>query len=66
MDFLSDYRFFYYMVVLVIQNSVIFLLTNHNTMVLSNSYIITIVKDVCQFSQSITRQKIKANYNCKP
>ena len=66
MDFLSDYRFFYYMVVLVIQNSVIFLLTNHNTMVLSNSYIITIVKDVCQFSQSITRQKIKDNYNCKP
>ena len=39
MDFLSDYRFSYYMVVLVIQNSVIFLLTNHNTMVLSNSYI---------------------------
>ena len=66
MDFLSDYRFFYYMVVLVIQNSVIFLLTNRNTMVLSNSYIITIVKDVSQFSQSITRQKIKDNYNCKP
>ena len=66
MDFLSDYRFFYYMVVLVIQNSGIFLLTNRNTMVLSNSYIITIVKDVYQFSQSITRQKIKDNYNCKP
>ena len=35
----SDYRFFYEMVVLVI-HSIIFLLTNHDTMVLSNSYIL--------------------------
>ena len=54
------------MVVLVIQNAIIFLLANHDTMVSSNSYIITIVKDVYQFSQSIARQKIKDNYNCKP
>jgi len=26
----------------------------------------TVVKDVDQFSQSITRQKIKDNFNCKP
>ena len=44
---------------LVIQNSIIFLLPNHNTVVLSNSYIITMVKDVCQVSQSIARQKNK-------
>ena len=31
--------------------------TNHDTIVLSNSYIITIVKDVHHFSQSIARQK---------
>ena len=54
------------MIVLVIKDSIIFLLTNHYTMVLSNSYIITIVEDVYQFSQSITRQKIKVDYNCKP
>ena len=35
----SDYRFFYEMVVLVI-HSIIFLLTNHDTMVLSNSYVL--------------------------
>ena len=28
--------------------------------------IITIVKEVCQFSQSIVRQRINDNYNCKP
>ena len=54
------------MIVLVIQNSVIFLLNNPDTMVLSNSYIITIVKDVYQFLQSIARHKVKDNYNCKP
>ena len=54
------------MVVLVIQNSIIFLLTNHDTVVLSTSYIITIVKDVHQFSQSVARQNMKDNYNCKP
>ena len=32
----------------------------------SNSYIITIVKGVYQFSQSISKQKKKDNYNCKP
>ena len=32
----------------------------------SNSYINTIVKGVYQFSQSISKQKIKDNYNCKP
>ena len=31
--------------------------TNHDTIVLSNSYTITIIKDVHQFSQSIARQK---------
>ena len=31
--------------------------TNHDTIVLSNSYTITIIKDVHQFSQSISRQK---------
>ena len=30
-----------------------------------NSYIITTVKDVYPFSQSVARQKIKDNYNCK-
>ena len=25
----------------------------------------TMVKDICQFSQSIARQKIKDNYSCK-
>ena len=30
------------------------------------SYIITIVKGVYQFSQSIYKQKTKDNYNCKP
>ena len=54
------------MVVLVIQNSVVFLLNNPDTIVLSNSYIITIIEDVYQFLQSIARQKIKDNYNCKP
>ena len=33
---------------------------------LSSSYIITIVKNVYQFSQSIVRQKIKDNYNSQP
>ena len=33
---------------------------------MSNSYIFTIVKDAYQFSQSIARQNIKDNYNCKP
>ena len=42
-----------------------FLLTNHDTMVLSNSYIITVVRDVYQFSQSTARQNIKDAYNCK-
>ena len=32
----------------------------------SNIYIITRVKDVYQFSQSIARQKKKDNYNCTP
>ena len=37
-----------------------FLLTNHDTWYqMNNNYIITIVKDVYQFSQSIARQKIK-------
>ena len=36
---------------LMIYNSIIFLFTNHDAMVLSNSYIIIIVKDVYQFSQ---------------
>ena len=49
-------KFFFF---LVIQNSIIFLLPKHNTVVLSNSYIITMVKDVCQVSQSIARQKNK-------
>ena len=31
---------------------------------MSNSYKITIVKDVYQFSQSIARQRIKTNYSC--
>ena len=44
----------------------LFPLTNHDTMVSGNSYIITIVKDVYQFSQTTFRQKIKDNYNCKP
>ena len=43
------------MVVFVIQNSIIFLLTNLYTMVLSNNYIITVVKDVDHCSQSIAR-----------
>ena len=30
-----------------------------------SNYIITVVIDVYQFSQSIARQKIKDNYNCK-
>lgn len=37
----------------------------YNDIKMNNSYIITIVKDVYQFSQSIARQKIKDNYNCK-
>ena len=41
------------------KSSIIFLLTNYDTMVLSNSYIITRVKDVYQFSQSIAKQKNK-------
>ena len=53
------------MVVLILKSSIIFLLTNHETMVLSNSYIITKVEDSYQFSQSIARQKIKDNYNYK-
>ena len=32
----------------------------------SNSYITTIVKYVHQVTQSIARQEIKDNYNCKP
>ena len=59
----SDYRFFYYMVfcdtVLLIQNRIIFLLTDDETVVLSNSYIIAIEKDVYQFSQSVAKQKNK-------
>ena len=43
----SDIEFYY------------FLLTDHDTMVLKQSYIITIVKDVYQFSQSIARPKKK-------
>ena len=43
-----------------------FLLINHDTMVLSNSYIITVVRDVYQFSQSTARQNTKDAYNCKP
>ena len=54
------------MVVLVLYNFIIFLLLNHDIMVLmSNGYVITIVKDVYQFSQSIARQKVKDNCNCK-
>ena len=45
--------------ILVIQSSISFLLTNHDTMVLSNSYIITVVKDVYRFPQSIAGQKNK-------
>ena len=48
----------------MIQSSIIFLLTNHDTMILSNSYIIIRVKDIYQFSQSIAKQNIKDNYNC--
>ena len=33
---------------------------------MNDSYIFTIEKDVNQFSQSVARQKIKHNYNCKP
>ena len=40
---------------LMIYNSIIFLFTNQDAMVLSNSYIIIIVKDIYQFSQSIAR-----------
>ena len=55
------------MVILVLYDFIIFLLLNHDIMVLmSNSYIITIVKDVYQFSQSIVQQKIKDNYNHEP
>ena len=36
----------------------------YNGIKVSNSYIITVVKEVYQFSQSIARQKIK--YSCKP
>ena len=44
-----------------------FLLTNHDIKMNNhNKKIITIVKDVYQFSQSIARHKIKDNYNCKP
>ena len=32
----------------------------------SNSYIITIAKGVYQFSQSISKQEITDNYDCKP
>ena len=49
----------------MIYSSIIFLLTNHDAKVLSNSCIITIVKDVYQYSQLIASQKIKDNYNCK-
>ena len=31
---------------------------------MNNSYIITVAKDVYQFSQSIARQKVKDNFNC--
>ena len=41
------------------QNSIIFLLINHDTMVLSNSCISTTVKDAYQFSQSIAKQQKK-------
>ena len=47
------------------QNSVIFLLTSHDTVVLSNSYIIAVVKDIDQFSQSIARQKNKGYLQLK-
>ena len=43
----------------MVYSSIIFLLTSHDTMVLSDSYIITIVKVVYQFSQSIARPKKK-------
>ena len=36
---------------------------------MDNKYMITIIKDVYQFSQTIARQKNKNkkdNYNCKP
>ena len=49
--------------VLVIQSFTIFLLTSHDTMVLSNCYIITIEKDVYQ---SMIRQKLKDDYSRKP
>ena len=54
----------------MIYSSIIFLLTNHDTMVLTNSYIITIVKDVYQFPQSIEiieiKENIKDKNNCEP
>ena len=50
----------------MIENSIIFLFTNHDIMALNNNYIIIIVKDIYQISQSTARQKIKDNYNCKP
>ena len=66
MDFKSDYRVFLLNGSFSDIEFIIFLLNNDDKMVLSNSYIITIVKDVDQFSQLIARQKIEDNYNCKP
>ena len=36
------------------------------SVIVTKSYIITIVKDVYHFPQSIARWKIKDNYNCNP
>ena len=60
----SDYRLFYCS--FGDMKFYYFLLTYHDTMVLCNSFIIKIVKDIYQFSQPIIRQKTKYYYNCKP
>jgi len=43
----------------MIQTSIIFLLTNHDTMILSNSYIITVVKCLSVFTINIQTKKKK-------
>ena len=56
--------------ILILSNNIkpyYLLLTNYDIkMNNQNNKIITIVKDVYQFSQSIARQKLKDNYNFKP
>ena len=46
-----------FVVMLPIQNSIIFLLTNHDTMILSNSYIITIGKMFINFHTQLPDKK---------